>query len=283
LRNEVPVIPGGGTVSYVSPDHHRYITEPEHREEGGTPAIIESIRAGLAFRLKETVGVDTIRGLEHDFIRRAIESWSLNPTIEILGNPEAERLSIVSFVIHHGDRILHHNFVVAVLNDLFGIQARGGCSCAGPYGHRLLGIDLETSSRFEDVIASGCEVIKPGWVRVNFNYFIAEEEFTYILEAVHLVADQGWRLLPQYGYEPETALWRHRDGLPRPPTSLSDFDFGADGVEAPLTAPLSDLGSYLAEAKRILAEDPAQAVAAPDLGSAAEDLRWFPNPAEIET
>jgi selenocysteine lyase/cysteine desulfurase len=283
LRNEVPVIPGGGTVSYVSPDHHRYITEPEHREEGGTPAIIESIRAGLAFRLKETVGVDTIRGLEHDFIRRAIESWSLNPNIEILGNPEAERLSIVSFVIHHGDRILHHNFVVAVLNDLFGIQARGGCSCAGPYGHRLLGIDLETSSRFEDVIASGCEVIKPGWVRVNFNYFIAEEEFTYILEAVHLVADQGWRLLPQYGYEPETALWRHRDGLPRPPTSLSDFDFGADGVEAPLTAPLSDLGSYLAEAKRILAEDPAQAVAAPDLGSAAEDLRWFPNPAEIET
>jgi selenocysteine lyase/cysteine desulfurase len=283
LSNEVPVVPGGGTVSYVSPDHHRYITEPEHREEGGTPAIIESIRAGLAFRLKETVGVETIRRLEHGFIRRAIESWSRNPNIEILGNPEAERLSIVSFVIHHGDRILHHNFVVAVLNDLFGIQARGGCSCAGPYGHRLLGIDLETSARFEDVIASGCEVIKPGWVRVNFNYFIAEEEFTYILEAVHLAADQGWRLLPQYGYEPDTALWRHRDGLPRPPTSLSHFDFGGDGVEAPLTAPLSDLGSYLAEAKRILAEELATAAPSPDLGSAAEDLRWFPNPAEFET
>ena len=283
LRNEVPVVPGGGTVSYVSPDHHLYITEPEHREEGGTPAIIESIRAGLAFRLKETVGVENIRRLEHHFIRRAIESWSRNPNIEILGNPEAERLSIVSFVIHHGDRILHHNFVVALLNDLFGIQARGGCSCAGPYGHRLLGIDLATSARFEEVIAEGCEVIKPGWVRVNFNYFIPEEEFSYILEAVHLVADQGWRLLPQYGYDPETALWRHRDGLPRPPTSLGDLDFDGAGAEAPLTASMSNLDSYLAEAKRILAEEPAPATAAPDLGQAAEDLRWFPNPADVET
>jgi selenocysteine lyase/cysteine desulfurase len=281
LRNEVPVVPGGGTVTYVSPDHHLYISEPEHREEGGTPAIIESIRAGLAFRLKETVGVDTIRRLEHDFIRRAIESWARNPNIEILGNHQAERLSIVSFVIHHGDRILHHNFVVALLNDLFGIQARGGCSCAGPYGHRLLGIDLETSARFEEVIATGCEVIKPGWVRVNFNYFIAEEEFNYILEAVHLVADQGWRLLPQYGYDPATALWRHRDGLPRPPTSLGDLVFGGDEAEAPLTASISELDSYLAEAKRILAEEPEAGVVAPDLGSAAEDLRWFPNPAEI--
>jgi selenocysteine lyase/cysteine desulfurase len=283
LRNDVPVVPGGGTVSYVSPDHHRYITEPEHREEGGTPAIIESIRAGLAFRLKETVGVDTIRRLEHDFIRRAIESWSRNPNIEILGNPEAERLSIVSFVIHHGDRILHHNFVVAVLNDLFGIQARGGCSCAGPYGHRLLGIDLETSARFEEVIATGCEVIKPGWVRVNFNYFISEEEFEFILESVHLVADQAWRLLPSYTYEIETAIWRHRDGLPGPPASLGDLDFAGGPMEPPLTAPITDLDRYLAEAKEILAASPQPSEGVPDLGPEGEDLRWFPNPAEIET
>jgi selenocysteine lyase/cysteine desulfurase len=283
LRNDVPVVPGGGTVSYVSPDHHRYITEPEHREEGGTPAIIESIRAGLAFRLKESVGVETIRGLEHDFIRRAIESWSRNPNIEILGNPEAERLSIVSFVIHHGDRILHHNFVVAVLNDLFGIQARGGCSCAGPYGHRLLGIDVETSTRFEEVIATGCEVIKPGWVRVNFNYFISEEEFEFILESVHMVADQAWRLLPSYTYEIETAIWRHRDGLPKPPASLGDLDFSGGPMEAPLTAPITELGDYLAQAKEILAAEPQPPGRAPDLGPEGEDLRWFPNPAEIET
>ncbi|MGH8916203.1 MAG: aminotransferase class V-fold PLP-dependent enzyme, partial [Acidimicrobiia bacterium] len=236
LRNEVPVVPGGGTVEYVSPDHHNYIRDPEHREEGGTPAIIESIRAGLAFRLKETVGVETIRRLEHDFIQRAILSWAQNPNIVILGNPEADRLSIVSFLIRYGDRTLHHNFVVALLNDLFGIQARGGCSCAGPYGHRLLGIDLETSSQFEQVIATGCEVIKPGWVRVNFNYFIPEEEFTYLLEAVHLVADQGWRLLPLYTYQAETALWRHRAGLPKPPTSLNDLDYGGGEMGFPQTA-----------------------------------------------
>jgi selenocysteine lyase/cysteine desulfurase len=282
LRNEVPVVPGGGTVLYVSPDHHSYLSDPEHREEGGTPAIIESIRAGLAFRLKETVGVDTIRALEHDFIRRAIESWSRNRHIEILGNPDAERLSIVSFVIRHGDKTLHHNFVVALLNDLFGIQARGGCSCAGPYGHRLLGIDLDTSSRFEELIATGCEVIKPGWIRVNFNYFIAEEEFTYLLEAVHLVADQGWRLLSRYTYEPDTAVWRHRDGLPKPPVSIADLDFAGGDLEPPMTAPVSDLGGYLAEAKRILAEEPETGGAAPDLGAAGERLRWFPNPAEIE-
>jgi selenocysteine lyase/cysteine desulfurase len=282
LRNEVPVVPGGGTVEYVSPDHHSYISDPEHREEGGTPAIIESIRAGLAFRLKETVGVDTIRGLEHDFIHRAIVSWSENPNIVILGNPGAARLSIVSFVIRHGERTLHHNFVVALLNDLFGIQARGGCSCAGPYGHRLLGIDHDTSSQFEQLIATGCEVIKPGWVRVNFNYFISEEEFTYILEAVHLVADQGWRLLPLYTYQAETALWRHRDGLPRPPTSLDDLSFTADRIAPPSTAPIEELGGYLAEAKRILAEEPSPGGDSPDLGPDGERLRWFPNPAEVE-
>ncbi len=283
LGNEVPVVPGGGTVQYVSPDSHRYIHDAEHREEGGTPAIVESIRAGLVFRLKETVGVDRIRELEHDFIRRAIESWSRNSNLEILGNPKADRLSIVSFVIRHGAKTLHHNFVVALLNDLFGIQARGGCSCAGPYGHRLLGIDLETSARFEEVIATGCEVIKPGWVRVSFNYFTPEAEFAYILEAVHMIADEGWRLLPMYRYDTDTALWRHRDGLPRPPASLLDVDFtGQSGPSAPLTAPIEDLDAYLASARQILSEPPRSDGDSPELGPEVERLRWFPNPAEVD-
>ena len=96
----------------------------------------------------------------------------------MLGNLDAERLSILSFVVRRpGGRYLHHNAVVALLNDLFGIQARGGCSCAGPYGHRLLGIDVERSHEYERAITAGCEGIKPGWVRVNFNYFIDEEVF----------------------------------------------------------------------------------------------------------
>lgn len=282
LTNRVPAVPGGGTVQYVSPDHHTYIPDQEHREEGGTPAIIESIRAGLVFRLKAEVGIDRIRQLEHGFIRRAIESWSENPNLRILGNPEADRLSIVSFVVTAPGGVLHHNFVVAVLNDLFGIQARGGCSCAGPYGHRLLGIDLDTSSKFEKVIADGCEVIKPGWVRLNFNYFIAEEEFAYILEAVHMVANHGWRLLPLYTFDVASAVWRHRDGLPRPPASLREADFLSEDLgPEPQRLPISVLGNQLEEARRILSEAHPEGQACPELSPEAEALRWFPTPMEV--
>ena len=282
LTNEVPAVPGGGTVQYVSPDHHRYIPDQEHREEGGTPAIIESIRAGLVFKLKGDVGVERIRRIEHSFIRRAIESWKSNPNIRILGNPDAERLSIVSFVVRAPGGVLHHNFVVALLNDLFGIQARGGCSCAGPYGHRLLGIDLETSTQFEEVIADGCEVIKPGWVRLNFNYFIPEDEFEYILEAVHLVSNEGWRLLPLYTFDTSTAVWRHRDGLPRPPATLQEVDFrsGSRGSKH-ATLPITALEDHLAEAKRVLADAPVEGGRSPQLSPEAELLRWFPTPTEV--
>ncbi|MFO1266932.1 MAG: aminotransferase class V-fold PLP-dependent enzyme [Rubrivivax sp.] len=142
FRNCVPSVPGAGTVAYVNPAEHRYLADIESR----TPAIVESIRAGLVFQLKEAVGVEAIREREESFIRRAIERWGRHPDIEILGSRSLKRLSIVSFVVRSGTpdgrrRYLHHNYVVALLNDLFGIQARGGCSCAGPYGHRLLGID----------------------------------------------------------------------------------------------------------------------------------------------
>ncbi len=285
LRNRVPSVPGGGTVAYVNPLDHRYLADPEHREEGGTPAIVESIRAGLVFQLKEAVGTEEIRAREEDFISRAIAAWSANPNIQILGNAEAERLSIVSFVVRAGnDRYLHHNFVVAALNDLFGIQARGGCSCAGPYGHRLLGIDLETSHRFEDEIAKGCEVIKPGWVRVNFNYFISEEEFQYIIAAVDLIASDGWKLLPLYRFDSATALWRHRDGLADPPASLQDLTY-AEGtprwISARISQPLNKLSDYLEEAKTILASVPGEIEESAALSIEAETLRWFPLPSEV--
>src|SRR6185437_15946087 len=127
LTNRVPDVPGGGTVTYVNPTEHRYLDDPVHREEGGTPAIVECIRAGLVFQLKAAVGGDVIRAQEDALLQRAIESWQQEPTIEILGNLAAERLSIVSFVIRApSGQYLHHNFVVALLNDLFGIQSRGG-------------------------------------------------------------------------------------------------------------------------------------------------------------
>ena len=286
LTNSVPVVVGGGTVAYVNPAEHVYLADPVHREEAGTPAIVESIRAGLVFHLKRNVGTEVIRAHEHDYLRRAIAAWDQHPTIDVLGNKAADRLSIVSFTVRRpGGRYLHHNFVVALLNDLFGIQSRGGCSCAGPYGHRLLGIDIERSHEFEREITHGCEGIKPGWVRVNFNYFVSEEVFRYIVQAVAMVADHGWKLVPQYRFDIASGRWRHRDGAVEPPLRLSQLEY-VDGV---LTyprhddrAPLSDLQRYLDEAHDLMESlpEPGEDVDAARVSADFEHLRWFELPAE---
>jgi selenocysteine lyase/cysteine desulfurase len=288
LHNRVPDVVGGGTVAYVNPTEHRYLDDPVHREEGGTPAIIESIRAGLVFQLKQAVGVTTIRAHEESYWKRAIETWSTNPAIEVLGNTAAERLSIVSFVVRrpHG-RFVHHNFVVAVLNDLFGIQSRGGCSCAGPYGHRLLGIDVERSHEFEREIIHGCEGIKPGWTRVSFNYFISETVFRYVVDAVDLVAEHGWKLMPDYRFDPATGLWHHHAGPVEPPLRLSQLSydqFTGELIHPPLdhaTAPESDLAGYLDAARQRFAAAPAWTETDPNPGTLSADfehLRWFDLP-----
>ena len=284
FTNAVPASVGGGTVMFVNPDEHRYLDSIEHREEAGTPAIVEAIRAGIVFELKQAVGPSTIARLEQDFVRRAMAAWEPFEGIEVLGNRSADRLSIISFVIRSPRRnYLHHNFVVAVLNDLFGIQSRGGCSCAGPYGHRLLGIDLETSHEFSDEIARGCEGIKPGWVRVNFNYFLSEANFQHIVRSVALVSELGHRLLPQYRFDPATGLWHHRDGSVDPPMHLSDVSF-ADGevhLPEPLPrAPESELVEYLRAAEHLLMSLP-EPLEDPAPGSLRQDfeaLRWFELP-----
>ncbi|MGD9794875.1 MAG: aminotransferase class V-fold PLP-dependent enzyme [Acidimicrobiia bacterium] len=290
LTNRVPDVVGGGTVAYVNPTEHRYLDDPVHREEGGTPAIIESIRAGLVFQLKQAVGTATIKAHEESYWRRAVASWSSNRWLQLLGNTHAERLSIVSFTVKSpSGRYLHHNFVVAVLNDLFGIQSRGGCSCAGPYGHRLLGIDLERSHDFEHEIAQGCEGIKPGWTRVSFNYFISEAVFQYIVDAVDLVATHGWKLLTDYSFDPTTGLWRHRNGPSEPSMRLSELSY--DPVTGQLRRPSVDhsraseteLASYLHAARQRF-DDPGEWSPGPPshqtLSTEFERLRWFDLPGE---
>jgi len=212
LQNRIPSVPGGGTVLFVSPSGHAYHPDPVIREEGGTPAIVESIRAGLVFALKQQVGVQEIRHREQDFARRALASWSRNPNIEILGSTTTERLPIVSLGLRHPPRLLHGNLVVALLSDLFGIQARSGCFCAGPYIHRTYQIDAQWSEGMDAQCAAGQLGIKLSFARLGFNYFISEHVFQYILEAVHLLADHGAKLLPLYRFDPASGAWRHRDG-----------------------------------------------------------------------
>jgi len=174
--------------------------------------------------------------------------------------------------------------VVALLNDLFGIQARGGCSCAGPYGHRLLGIDLEHSSRFKMAINSGCEGIKPGWVRINFNYFIPEEIFRFLVEAVQFIADYGWKLLPLYVFETETGLWLHRERPQQAALGLDNLSYQGgeltyDSVR--LTEPISVLERYLEEARDLvegMESDSTDAGSDETLRADLESLRWFPLP-----
>jgi selenocysteine lyase/cysteine desulfurase len=205
-----PALPGGGTVFFVTEQDHRYLGNLEEREEAGTPDIVGAIRCGLAMRLKEAVGVTAIMQQEHAFWRMAKEAWASDKAIHVLGNLEVERLPIVSFNIRHGSQYLHHNFVAALLNDLFGIQVRAGCSCAGPYAQSLLGINYLVAKEYEAALLQGDEAIRPGVVRLNLNYFLPVMVVRFIIRAVLLVARDGWKLLPLYTFIPSTGEWRHR-------------------------------------------------------------------------
>ena len=274
-----PTVPGGGTVSFVAKNRHTFLSDVERREEGGTPAIVESIRAGLVFQLKQSVGADTIESLEHEFLHRAFKSWAEIPQIEVLGGTTQDRLGIVSLRFHQGDKELHYGFVVALLNDLFGIQARGGCSCAGPYGHELLGLSNEMSLAIEEANQRGDMVLRPGWVRLNFNYFIDDETAGYLIDAVSWIAKNGIKLLDFYCFNRATGTWNFRGERVALPVSLDDvFAFVADDL---LPVATEEFGEFIRQADQIVADCiNEESVGHCELDDLNRELCWFVLPNE---
>ena len=254
-RELPPSFSAGGTVDYVGPDDQDFISRIEEREKAGTPGVLQTLKAALVFEIKDRVGVDVINKREHELTSRALASWGADENIEILGNPDAsQRVGIMSFNLKDDQgNYLHHKFATALLNDLFGIQSRAGCSCAGPYGHRLLNIDLETSERFRNVVQDGYCGMKPGWCRVGLHWVMDDAEADYVIAAVHFIAKHGRRFLSLYNFDLSTGTWTHKhEG-----NTLPTFDLDAalreeDGEPAILSLALRKqlYNHYMTEAKR---------------------------------
>lgn len=203
-------------------DSHHYHRDPELREESGTAGVVETIRCGLAVQLKENVTPRAIVARQDKISRQVLAHVRTIPELILLGNgsQNVKRLPIFSFMVRHPrGTFLHHNFVCAVLNDVFGIQARGGCACAGRYAHDLMGIDQELAKEYQKVLVEGeknadneetnTEGLRPGFAKLSFPYFMSEAEVAFVLEALKMVATEGWKLLPQYTLNPDTGEWRH--------------------------------------------------------------------------
>ncbi|MEJ8570490.1 aminotransferase class V-fold PLP-dependent enzyme [Microbaculum marinum] len=213
VRTGRPTWPGGGTVRFVSPGSHVYSESLEVREEAGTPNVIGDIRAALAFIVKAAIGEARMAGRNRELVRRAFAAWSGAPDLELLGNSRAERLPIFSFRIGtRGDHV-HHQLVTRLLSDRFGIQARGGCACAGPYVHRLLDIDEAESERLSRAILAGDEVAKPGFVRLNFSVLMSDQTVDFILESVRTLARDAASCVGGYAPDRRTAIFSPR-GMP---------------------------------------------------------------------
>lgn len=278
LDTRRPTVTGGGTVSYVTAAGHNYVSDPERREEGGTPSIVENIRAGMVLQLKRDMDEAQVEANETAMTHRMDAALRAIPGLEMLGPKDAPRIGIFSFNIRVRGKLLHHNYVVALLNDLFGIQARGGCSCAGPYGHELLSIDTATTQRHEHAVSLGHSAFRPGWARVGINWFFSNEDVDRIARAIRFIAEQGLALLPLYRLDVDGGVWRAiRPVDDAPPSSLS-------ALWSCTPMPCADLPGFetcLAEAGELLhvaAKMPAPEM--PTLLPEEEDLRWFWLPTE---
>ncbi|AOW10239.1 aminotransferase class V-fold PLP-dependent enzyme [Flavobacterium gilvum] len=207
-HNMVPDCPGGGTVSWTNPwGEHKYIDNIEDREDGGTPGFLQVIKTALAIQLKEQMGIENILNREHEIVDYVFDSLENIPNIKILAGQHRNRLGVISFFIED----LHFNLGVKLLNDKFGIQTRGGCSCAGTYGHFLLHVDQEASNKLIDEITLGDLIKKPGWIRMSIHPTTTTDEIEFVCNSIKSLAEnhKNWAL--GYNYDKNTNEFLHKE------------------------------------------------------------------------
>lgn len=196
-KNMIPDSPGGGTVSWTNPwGEHKYIDNIEDREDGGTPGFLQTIKTALAIKLKEKMGVDKMLQREHEIIDTIFEKLQAIENVNVLAGQHRDRLGVISFYIDD----LHYNLGVKILNDRFGIQTRGGCSCAGTYGHFLLHVDMETSNALTSEISLGELTRKPGWIRMSVHPTTTTEEVHYFCDSLKALAQNHKEWSNDYDY-----------------------------------------------------------------------------------
>jgi len=211
-KNLPPSMAGGGTVDFVNAYMQEYNPDIEVREKAGTPGIPQILKAALAMELKERMGSEDIENRERQLLEAALTHLKACPNIELIAPMDPEHnLPIISFNVRAHGSYLHPRFVVKLLNDLFGIQARAGCSCAGPYGHRLLHISDEASDRYSRVISRGNLGLKPGWARLSLHFLMSDEELEFTCRAIRFVSEQGKVFLPLYSFDIHSGNWQHRE------------------------------------------------------------------------
>jgi selenocysteine lyase/cysteine desulfurase len=207
-----PTQSAGGTVKYVWKDGHDYIDDVEAREAAGTPGVPQVVRAALALQVQAEIGLETIGQREHAALQKAFTRWQSSERIHVLGPqcPTA-RVGIVSFNIDDPrGGVIHPRLVTVLLNDLFGIQSRAGCSCAGPYGHDLLEIDAEQTRHIRKAVLAGNAGVRPGWCRISLHWTMDEAEIDYLIDAVEFVAEHGWKFVDLYEFSPVCGQWSWR-------------------------------------------------------------------------
>lgn len=252
-RDLPPTAAGGGTVVYVGSHTHDFSDDIEAREKAGTPPILQTIKAALALDLKYKIGIDHIEELEIKYTDYFVSKLQNFANVELIGNADPKDcVSIVSFNIKHKDRILHPKFVTKLLSDLFGIQSRAGCSCAGPYGHVLLHIDKQTSQKLRHLVQKGYEGIKPGWVRINLHFTFKKQDIDYLLDAISFIAENGHLFLALYIFDLHTSEWKHLEAFDSSIDCSLNQNFSAPVIDTALIE--KERAGYLQQAHKLAAE-----------------------------